>query len=126
VWGTKYRRKYLKEYVQKEFEHLLYEVIKTNYPTLYIEAINTDEDHVHLQIEIPPDMCVSDVVKRLKWHASVHLKKKFKFIQKMYIDGSIWGVGYYSSTVGVNEETIKKYIEYQGKQELPKTISLFD
>ena len=126
MWGTKYRRKYLKGYVEKEFKHLLLELIKKRYPTLWLETINTDEDHVHLQIEIPPDMAVADVVKRLKWHVSVQLKKRYKFIKRMYISGSIWSVGYYSSTVGVNEETIKKYIEYQGKQEVPQTMTLFD
>ena len=126
VWGTKYRRKYFKEYVKKEFEHHLYEIVKKKYPDLYIETINTDEDHVHLQMEIPPSISVSDVVKKLKWHSSVHLKKKFKFIDRMYINGNIWSVGYYSSTIGLDEETIKKYIEYQGKEEVPQIVTLFD
>ena len=33
----------------------------------------------------------------------------------MYIDGSIWSVGYFVSTIGLNEEAIKKYIANQGK-----------
>ena len=126
VWGTKYRRKYLKEYVKIEFEQILFSTVKDLYPTLYIESINTDQDHVHIQIEIPPNMAVSDVVKRLKWHSSLHLKKKFKFIKEMYIEGSIWSVGYFSSTIGINEETIKKYIEYQGNKEVPQTLTLFE
>ena len=80
-----------------------------------------DNDHVHLQIEIPPSVAVAEIVKNLKQYASVHLKKKFKFIRNMYIDGSIWSVGYYSSTIGLNEEQIKKYIEYQGQQDIPQT-----
>ena len=50
----------------------------------------------------------------------------FKFIEKMYIDRNVWSVGYYSSTIGLDEETIKKYIEYQGKEEVPQTLTLFD
>lgn len=126
VWGTKYRRKFFKQYVKQKFEHLLYELVQNKYPDLYIVAINTDEDHVHIQIEIPPTFAVSDVVKRIKWHSSVHLKKKFKFIQRMYINVNIWSVGYYSSTIGLDEETIRKYIEYQGKEEVPQALSLFD
>ncbi len=126
VWGTKYRRKFFKKYVQDEFEHLLYELVKNKYPDLYIEAINTDQDHVHIQMEIPPTLSVADVVKRIKWHSSVHLKKKFKFIDKMYIGGNVWGVGYYSSTIGLDEETIRRYIEYQGKEDVPQTLPLFD
>ena len=126
VWGTKYRRKFFKKYVGDEFEHLLYELVKKKYPDLYIEAVNTDQDHVHIQIEIPPTYAVSDVVKRIKWHSSVYLKKMFKFIDRMYINGNIWGVGYYSSTIGLDEETIRKYIEYQGKEEVLQTPSLFE
>ncbi len=84
-------------------------------------AINTDHDHLHMQIEIPPDITVSAVVQQLKSLASAHLKKKYKLIyQNMYLDGSIWSVGYFSSTIGLNEQQIRKYIEYQGKEDLPK------
>ena len=38
----------------------------------------------------------------------------------MYLEGSIWSVGYFSSTIGLNEEHIKKYIEYQGKMDRPQ------
>ena len=73
VWGTKYRRKYLKDYVEPEFKKALYAVIK-KYPTLYIHKLATDQDHVHLQIEIPPDLSIARVVQILKIETSIHLK----------------------------------------------------
>lgn len=124
VWGTKGRRKYLKPYVKVELLASLYATIK-KYPTLYLLTVNTDNDHVHIQIEIPPNIAVSDAVQKLKSNASLHLQKKFKFIREMYLDkDGIWGVGYFSSTIGLNENQIKKYIEFQGKQEKPQTINL--
>ena len=120
IWGTKYRRKYIKEYVKSEFLESLYTTIK-KYPTLYIHSCNTDHDHIHLQIEIPPNLSVAAVVQILKGNSSIHLKKKFKFIREMYLDGSIWSVGYFVSTIGLNETQIKKYIQYQGKKDFPKT-----
>jgi len=119
VWGTKYRRKFLKPYVKSEFIAAIYDVIK-KYPTLYIHAVNVDEDHVHLQIEIPPNISVAKTVQVLKARSSVVLKKRFKFIKKMYLEPNIWSVGYFSSTIGINEETIRKYIEHQGRKDLPK------
>jgi putative transposase len=123
VWGTKYRRKYLKGFVPIEFKKILLTLVK-KYPTLYFVAINTDRDHVHLQVEIAPDTSVAKVVQRLKWHTSIRLKKKFPFIAKMYLENSIWSVGYFSSTIGLNEEQVKKYIQYQGRQEIPRQTRL--
>ena len=42
----------------------------------------------------------------------------------MYMTDGIWAVGYFSSTLGLNEDQIKKYIEHQGREELPKTLTL--
>lgn len=116
VWGTKYRRKYIKEYTKQELRKYLYRATK-KYPTLHISSFNTDDDHVHLQIEIPPDLSIVAVVQRLKSESSAILKKKFRFIREMYIDGSIWSVGYFVSTIGLNGEAIKKYIANQGKKD---------
>ena len=69
--------------------------------------MNTDRDHVHLQIEIPPNIPISDVVRVLKAHSSLVLKKRFKFIREMYLEkDGIWSVGYFSSTIGLDEEEI--------------------
>lgn len=122
VWGTRYRRRFLKEYVKPEFKRVLIQIEK-RYPTIHIEEMNTDNDHVHLQMEIPPDLSVAVVVKRIKWLASMRLKKRFKFIREMYLDGNIWSVGYFSSTIGLNEKIIKEYIAGQGKADLPKQVA---
>lgn len=123
VWGTRYRRKYLKEYVKNEFVTALYQTIK-KYPTLHIETVNTNDDHVHLQIEIPPNLLISAVVCRLKSESSAKLKKRFKFIREMYLDGSIWSVGYFVSTIGLNEKAIERYIKYQDKKDRGRNLSL--
>jgi putative transposase len=125
VWGTKHRRKWLKDYIRRELI-TSFRVTLKKYPTLYIHQMNTDQDHVHIQIEIPPNIAVSDAVSRLKANSSLHLKKKFKFIREMYLEwDGIWSVGYFSSTVGLNEGQVKKYIEWQGKKEKPQTTRLF-
>ena len=123
VWGTKYRRKFLKDYSNTEFRLACWEVVR-KYPTLFIHAVNTDNDHVHLQIEIPPNMTISAVVQAIKIESSKRLKERFKFIREMYIDGSIWSVGYFVSTIGLNETQIRNYIQYQGKKDLGRTIRM--
>lgn len=123
VWGTRYRRKYLKPYTKQALRKYLYAATK-KYPTLFIHSFNTNEDHVHLQIEIPPNLSIADVVQRLKAESSKVLKKEFKFIREMYIDGSIWSVGYFVSSVGLNENMIKRYIAQQGNKDLGHTMRL--
>lgn len=125
VWGTKGRRKIIKPYVLTELKKSLHQVCK-KYPTLSIENMNANDDHVHIQIEVPPNISISDAVCALKSASSFCLKKKFKFIREMYLEkDGIWSVGYFSSTVGLNETQIKKYIDWQGKREKPQKLRLF-
>ena len=125
VWGTKGRRKCLKPYVLKELKKSLYATIK-QYPTLWIETVNADEDHVHLQLGVPPNIAVSDAVGKLKASSSRSLRIPFKFIRDMYLEkDGIWSVGYFSSTIGLNEAQGKRYIEWQGKKEEPRRARLF-
>ena len=114
VWGTKYRRKVLKHYVRKEMIESLYK-LQRSHPDWYYHEINTDEDHVHMMIEIPPKYSVSKVVQEMKVYSSRWLREKFKFINRIY-EGKegIWSVGYFGSTVGLNEKQIRRYIERQG------------
>ena len=112
VWGTLYRRKFLKHYVRKELVKKLYQIQK-KYPDWYFVKINTGDDHVHLLMEIPPKYSVSEVVQKLKAYTSAHLKEEFKFISEIYDGKGIWGTGYFVSTVGLNEANIRKYIERQ-------------
>ena len=124
VWGTKYRRKFLKSYTKQAFESSVFQIV-SEHPELYVQAMNVDEDHVHLQIEIAPSVSVASAVQILKARSSFHLKQQFKFIREMYLDGSIWSVGYYSSTIGLNENQVKKYIEEQGRRDFPTTQKSF-
>ena len=125
VWGTKYRYKWLKNYVLKELRSSFRETLQ-KYPTLHLFETNTDADHVHIQIEIPPNIAISDAVSALKSRSSLDLKRKFKFIREMYLEkDGIWSVGYFVSSVGLNEQQVKKYIERQGKKEKPQKQRLF-
>ena len=67
---------------------------------------------------IPPKYAVSKVVETIRKNTSRLLRKKFRFLDKVYWDEKrIWGKGYFVSTVGINEQIIRKYIELQGKED---------
>ena len=125
VWGTKYRRKWLKDYVVHDLRKIFFETVR-KYPTLFIIKLATDEDHVHIQMEIAPNIAISDAVRVLKSDASRKIRKKYKFIDRMHIEkDGIWSVGYFVSSVGINEEQIRKYLDSQNKRDVPQTSRLF-
>ena len=117
VFATKYRRKIFNDGL---FAYMLERLkqLKTYYPEIDILKINHDVDHIHVLVVIPPKFSVSQVVRIIKSNTSKDLKKKFPFLKDVYwgTDG-IWSDGYFVSTVGINEETIKRYIENQGKED---------
>ena len=125
VIATKYRRKILKpgfgEYLQK-----LVLGISKQIPEIEIVEVNTDKDHMHILVSIPPKMSVSDVVKSIKAKTGLYMRKKFPFLEKVYWDKSgIWSRGYFVSTVGISEATIRKYIEMQGKEDSGQALLEF-
>jgi|SRR3989344_781236 len=122
VWGTKYRRHILKHYVRTELIKSIYKVLRI-YPTWYLHQINTGSDHVHLRIELPPTVTIAEAVQKLKGQSAYTLCKKFKFIREIYSRGGMWSVGYFVSTIGLNEDQIKRYIERQNLWERGQDVS---
>lgn len=111
----------------KDHLSVLIEGFQRKYPSLQIEIWNTHEDHIHLQMIIPPNIPVSDAVKHFKTFTSRHLKKEFHFIRNMYLEkDGIWSVGYFSSTLGLNDQMVKAYIENQEKKDVPEQQSFLE
>ena len=117
VITTKYRRQVLKggigEYLKKNIQQ-----ISNFYPDIDILEVNTDLDHIHLLMSIPPRFSVAQVVKMIKANTGRLMRQKFKFLDRVYwgVQG-IWSIGYFVSTVGINEETIRKYVQMQGRED---------
>ncbi len=123
VWGTKYRRKILKPYVKSTLQNS-FKKTEFLYPTLHIVKLNIQEDHVHLLAEIAPSVSIAAMVQKLKAHSSTELKKRFKFIKEMDDGSGVWSVGYFASSIGINEHTINNYIANQNKRDRPTNARL--
>jgi putative transposase len=97
--------------------------VSRKYPDIEILELNTDEDHIHLLASIPPRMAVSDAVRLLKTNSSRALRERFSFLKKMYehADMPVWSSGFFCSTIGADEATIKRYIEMQGQEDKGQT-----
>ena len=115
VLSTKYRRKIINEGI-KAFLLARIETITEHHPDLIFKKINTDKDHLHVLVSIPPQWAVGKVVGIIKQNTARSMKAEFPFLKKVYWGtDSIWSEGYFVSTVGINEATIRNYIEQQGQ-----------
>ena len=75
-------------------------------------------DHVHMLVNIPPKYSVAQFVGYLKGKSALmifdrHVNLKYKFGNRHF-----GAEGYYVSTGGLNEATIKKYIQEQEKHDI--------
>jgi len=69
-------------------------------------------------IIIPPRYAVSEVIGQLKGQTASRLRKKFDWLKKVYWkENIVWSPGYFVSTIGVDEEKILKYVEWQDHQD---------
>ena len=75
-------------------------------------------DHVHLLVSIPPKTSVSSFMGYLKGKSALMMFDKHANLKYKYGNRHFWAEGYYVSTVGLNESTIKKYIQDQEKADI--------
>lgn len=119
VWIPKYRKRVLKGELKSFLEKRLFE-IQEYHPEVEIEKFSIQIDHVHLVSVIPPKYSVSSVVGRMKANTSRGIRVEFPWVKKMYWGNEFWSPGFFSSTVGINEEIIKRYVEFQEKVDTGK------
>lgn len=74
-------------------------------------------DHVHMCIEIPPKYSVAQVVGYLKGKSAIHISRDVEGRARNFVGQSFWARGYFVSTVGRDEATIRQYIRNQEKRE---------
>jgi putative transposase len=77
-------------------------------------------DHVHMLVEIPPRISVSSFMGYLKGKSALMMFERHANLKYKFGNRHFWVEGYYVSTVGLNEETIRKYIREQEKHDMAK------
>lgn len=117
VWIPKYRRRILNSGVKEYLDKLWPKILK-GIPGVEILEQNIQVDHIHTIIIIPPKYSVSDVIGRIKGQSASKLRKKFKWLEKVYWkENIVWSPGYFVSTIGLNEDQIIKYVQWQESQD---------
>ena len=116
VFAPKFRRKIIYKQIRADIGHILSELCKRK--GVEIIAAECMPDHVHMFVSIPPKYSVSEIMGYLKGKSSMMIFKDHANLRYKYGNCNFWATGYYVSTVGLNEATIRKYIRDQEKEDV--------
>ena len=115
VFIPKYRRKAL----YKELRHHLGEVFRSlaQQRESRIEEGHLMSDHVHMLISIPPKYSVAQVIGFIKGKSAIHIARSYLGRRRNMTGQNFWARGYYVTTVGRDEATIRAYIQHQEQED---------
>ena len=111
VFTPKYRRKAIYNQYRKSVGEILRNLCR--YKGIELIEGHLMSDHVHMLVAIPPKYSVSSVMGYLKEKSALMLFDKHANLKYIFGNRHFWAEGYYVSTVGLNEATIRKYIREQ-------------
>ena len=116
IFTPKYRRKI----IYNKYRESIRDIIKSlcSYKGIEILEGHLMPDHVHLLLSIPPKYSVSSVMGYLKGKSSLMIFERHANLKYQFGNRHFWSIGYYVSIVGLNEATIRKYIQDQEKEDI--------
>jgi len=83
-----------------------------------IEELNVIKDRVHLVVTVPPKVSISELMEFLKGKTAIGLFKSYKNLKrKPYWGNHFWGRGYCVTTIGLDQEQVRRYVRYQEEKE---------
>jgi putative transposase len=111
VWVTKYRYTVLKGDIQKRCREIIIQICDAEDVQILKGVVS--KDHVHMHIEYPTRLSISDLVKHLKGRTSRRLQEEFPDLSKRYWGRHFWAIGYGAwSTGNITEELVQEYLEH--------------
>jgi putative transposase len=116
VWTPKYRYRILqgeiKEFVEKKIKAVC------EWKGVEILEMTIMPDHVHMVAIIPPKLAVAELMGILKGKTAIAVFQQRKNLRtKPYWGNHFWSRGYCVTTVGMDEEKIRRYVKYQEEAE---------
>ena len=124
VWITKYRYKVL----EGTIAYRLRELLRQGCEAKGIEIIkgSVSKDHVHMLLSCSTNLSPSQIMQYLKGRSSHLMQDEFPALKKRYWGQHMRARGYFCGTVGnVDEETIRHYVESQGREDI-ETIRIVE
>jgi putative transposase len=116
VWSTKNRKALILPKVESQIWAIVAETAKTH--GMFVKKANGIENHIHVLIEIPKTLSVSEAMKRLKGGSSNAIQQS-GLINKEFA----WQIGYAAFTVSKSAvPDVSRYISDQRDHHRTKTF----
>ena len=116
VFCPKYRHRIFKEEISEYCRQQLYQLARGK-ELVEILELNIQPDHVHMVVSMAPKYSVSNLMGYMKGKLALRLFERYERLGKRYWGRHLWSRGYCVSTVGLDEEKIRKYVRWQEEQE---------
>ena len=120
---TKWECKYHVVFIPKNRRKALYGELRRDLGIVFRELARQREseieeghlmpDHVHMMISIPPKYSVSQVVGYVKGKSAINVARVYGGRRRNFVGQNFWARGFFVSTVGRDEEVIRRYIRHQ-------------
>ncbi len=120
---TRRECKYHISFIPKRRRKVIYGQIRKELGTVFRELVRQREgkveeghlmgDHVHMLVSIPPKYSVSQVMGFVKGKSAIHIARTYMRKRRNFVGQNFWARGYYVSTVGRDEASIRDYIRQQ-------------
>ena len=82
-----------------------------------VVELNIQPDHVHIILDVPPKYSISNLMGFLKGRLASNMFRHYDRLGKKLWGRHLWSRGYCSSTIGLDEERIRRYVKWQEKQD---------
>ena len=111
VWCPKYRYRVLGGDVGTSVSEIMGQLCQ--WKKVDILERNVQDDHIHMVVSVPPKYSISEFVGFLKGKSAIKVFDLHTELKKRYWGRHFWAKGYCVSTVGLDEEQIRKYVKWQ-------------
>ena len=111
VFVPKYRKKAIFGDIRRHLGPIFHELARQK-ECLIVEG-HLIRDHVHMCISIPPKHAVSSVIGFMKGKSALAIARQFSGKQRNFNGENFWARGYAVSTVGFEEDAVRRYIREQ-------------
>ena len=132
-WNCKYHivfaPKYRRQVVYGQLKADIGKILRTLCEQKKVNIIEAEAcpDHIHMLVEIPPNISVAQFMGYLKGKSSLMIFDRHANLKYKYGNRHFWCRGYYVDTVGKNKKAIEEYIRNQLQDDIANDqLSLFE